>query len=99
MSHENRIPVKSTPKAVLSSDTSIDAERMQISLWQGMSPLDKARTVGRVSRSVRELSMAGIRQRYPAASEHECRLHYAMLTLGRHLACKAYPEANGLFGR
>ena len=49
--------------------------------------------------ATRELSFAGIRLRHPSASEDECRLHYALLTLGRSLACKAYPEAKALVAR
>jgi len=88
MPHQDESP------AFLTSDTSLDVERMQVALWRGMSPLEKARTVAGVSRTVRELSLAGIRQRHPAASERECRLRYAVLTLGRSLACRAYPEAD-----
>ncbi len=41
--------------------------------------------------------MAGIRQRHPQANERECFLRYAVLTLGKDLAVKAYPEAAVLF--
>jgi len=99
MPEQDEIPVKHTPSALLASDTSLDVERMQVALWRRMSPLEKARAVGRVSRTVRVLCLAGIRQRHPSASEHECRLRYALLTLGRSLACKAYPEADTLPGR
>jgi len=61
-----------------------------------MSPLDKARVVSDLSRTVRELSLAGIRQRHPSASERECQLRFAVLTLGRELACRVYPEAAAL---
>ena len=91
--------MKHRPNAVLASDTSPDIERMQIALWCRMSPMEKARAVGHVSRSVRELALAGIRHRHPDASEQECRLRYAVLTLGRTLACAAYPEASSLSGR
>ena len=66
---------------------------MQVALWARMSSTEKAKTVGAVSRTVRELSLAGIRRRHPSASENECRLRYAILTLGRSLALEAYPEA------
>ena len=82
--------------ALLAPDTSSEVQRMQVGIWRRMSPLEKAEAVGQVSRSVRELSLAGIRQRYPSASERECRLRYALLTLGRSLACSAYPEADAI---
>jgi len=86
--------MKQASAALLGADTPADLQRMQIMLWRGMPPLEKARAVGQVSRRVRELSLAGIRQRHPSASEHECRLRYALLTLGRSLACRAYLDAD-----
>ena len=91
--------MKNTSRAILASDTAPEAERTQVALWRGMSPIEKARAVGQISRTVRDLSLAGIRQRHPSDSERECRLRYALLTLGRTLACKAYPEAGVLSGR
>jgi hypothetical protein len=87
----------SVESAVLASDTCREAERIQIELWRRMSPLDKARTVSEISRAVQELSLAGIRQRHPGASERECMLRLAVLKLGRTLAFQAYPEAAALF--
>jgi hypothetical protein len=86
-------------RALLSADTSADAQRVQIELWRRMSPLRKARAVGELSRSVRDLSMAGIRMRHPGASERECRLRLAVLTLGRSVACRVYPDASALSTR
>ncbi len=91
--------MKQDSDAVLTSDTSRDVERMQLALWRRMSPPEKARAVAGASRSVRELSLAGIRHRHPRASEQECLLRYAVLVLGRTLACAAYPEAANLFDR
>ena len=91
--------MKQKPSAVLASDTSPHVERMQVAIWRRMSPLEKAQAVSRVSRNVRDLSLSGIRERHPSATEHECRLRYAVLTLGRSLACEAYPEAGALRGR
>jgi len=85
--------------ALLSSDTSPEAERAQIVLWQRMSPLEKLRAVTEISRAVQQLSLAGIRQRHPDASERECMLHLAILKLGHRLACQVYPEAARLSGR
>ena len=98
MPPQDEIPVTRAESALLASDSSPEVERIQLALWRRMSPLEKAQAVGQVSRSVRELSLAGIRVRHPSASEHECRLRYAMLTLGRSLAGKAYPEVKTLPG-
>ena len=61
-----------------------------------MTPLEKARTVSALTRAVQELSLVGIRQRYPHASEHECLLRLAELKLGRQLTELAYPDAAAL---
>jgi hypothetical protein len=98
MRYEDDTAKRKARRAHLALDTSLEAQRMQVALWRGMSPLEKAQAVGRVSRKVRELSLEGIRQRNPSASERECRLRYALLTLGRSLACKAYPEADTIPG-
>jgi hypothetical protein len=86
-------------KALLSADTSYDAEAIQIELWRRMSPVDKARAITNASRAAQELSLAGIRLRHPDASERECRLRLAALKLGTGLTLRVYPEAAALFGR
>jgi hypothetical protein len=83
---------------LLSSDTTRAAERVQVELWRRMSPMDKARAVSGISRAVQKLSLLGIRQRHPGASERECALRLAMLKLGRDLTYEAYPEARALLG-
>ena len=83
-------------RSALSMDTSPDVQRLQAGLWRRMSPLEKARAVSEITRTVQELSLAGIRQRHPGASERECMLRLAMLKLGPALACQVYPEASDL---
>lgn len=61
-----------------------------------MSAAQKAETVATLSRGVRDLALAGIRQRYPDATAREQFLRLAMLTLGRELAAAAYPEIDRL---
>jgi hypothetical protein len=91
-------PDERTAGAVLSSDTSLDAERLQVGLWRRMSPLEKARSVSEISRAVRDLSLVGIRRRHPGATDRECMMRFAMLTLGRELASQVYPETVALSG-
>jgi hypothetical protein len=98
MRHEDENSLRRTSGASLASDTSFDVQRMQIALWRQMSPLEKAHAIGQVSLAVRELSLVGIRQRHPTVSERECLLRYALLTLGRSLAFRAYPEAHTIPG-
>jgi hypothetical protein len=93
MSHEDP-----PARAVLSADTSPEAERLQIELWRRMSPVKKKSPVNGLSRSALELSLAGIRLRHPGASEHECWLRLALLTLGRSVASRVYPDLSLLSG-
>lgn len=57
-----------------------------------MTAAQKAETVASLSRSVRDLALAGIRQRYPGVTPREQFLRLAILTLGLDLARRAYPE-------
>lgn len=49
-----------------------------------------------LTRAVYDLALAGVRQRHPHASPREQFLRLAVLTLGRDLACRAYPEIAAL---
>jgi len=84
---------------LLASDTARHAQRLQVALWRRMTPLEKVRAVSDTSRAVQELSLVGIRRRYPGASERECMLRLAALTLGWSLASEVYPELSSLEGR
>ena len=85
--------------ALLASDTSIEAERVQVEAWRRMSPLAKVRAVTDISQAVQRLSLSGIRSRHPDASDDECMLRLAVLKLGRQLACQVYPAVAGFSGR
>jgi hypothetical protein len=85
--------------AVLASDTSLEAERTQVEMWRGMSPIEKLHAVSESTQAVLQLSLAGIRLRHPEANDEECRVRLAILKLGRELACQVFPEAARLRGR
>ncbi len=61
-----------------------------------MSSIEKAELINNASRAVRDLAIAGLRERYPQASERELVARYAAVTLGRELARRAYPELDRL---
>ena len=84
--------------AALSRDTSRQAEDMQVELWRGMSPLLKVQAVSALTHSVLQLSLTGIRQRFPGATDSECKIRLARLTLGSDLAERVYPESSKLSG-
>lgn len=80
------------PRQSLSPDTPPDVERLQIEGWRRMTAADKAAIVSGLTQAVYELARAGIRHRYPNASEREQFLRLAIASLGPDLARKAYPE-------
>lgn len=80
----------------LAADTAVEIEARQIAEWRCMSPADKAALVTGLTNATFVLARAGLRRRYPAASEHELFLRMAVLTLGRELAERAYPDAGSL---
>ena len=80
----------------LADDTSSDAERHQIELWRRMTPTQKLALVSSASRSVQAMAAAGVRQRYPRASDREIFLRLAVLRLGHQLALEVFPEVENL---
>jgi len=49
-----------------------------------------------MTRAVNELALAGIRHRYPNASERECFLRLAAVRLGVDNVRRIYPDASAL---
>ena len=72
------------------SDTSPDAERVQIELLRRTSPARKLELVGQLNETVRAFALAGLRLRHPDASPEELRRRLADLVLGPELAAKVY---------
>ena len=84
--------------AILSQDTSVHAERLQIEAWRRMSPLEKAEIVSQATSDTLTLALSGIRQRHPDASERECFIRLAALRLGPTLVREVYPDASQILG-
>jgi hypothetical protein len=80
----------------LADDTTPDIEARQIEGWRRLSDADKAQVIASLSRGVRAMALAGIRDRHPDASPREQFLRLALLTLGTELARQAYPEIDRL---
>jgi hypothetical protein len=80
----------------LAADTPVEVEARQIEEWRRMSPAKKAALVAGLTNATFVLARAGLRQRYPDASDRELFLRLAVLTLGPDLAQRAYPDAVGL---
>jgi hypothetical protein len=84
--------------AILSRDTSADVERLQVKAWRRMSPLEKAGIMSQATSDASTLALAGIRQRYPGASDRECFIRLAALQLGPALVRQVYPDASQILG-
>ena len=80
----------------LADDTPRDIEQRQIEGWRRMTAHEKARLIVALSQATRDMALAGIRDRHPQASPREVFLRLAILTLGRDLAGRAYPEIDRL---
>ena len=78
----------------LYSDTHPQMESLQIQLWRQASPTRKMHMLAQLNASVHTLALAGLRSRYPQASETELRRRLADLLLGKELARKVYGEMN-----
>jgi hypothetical protein len=81
---------------VLSKDTSWSAEQSQVQIWRGLTTVQLAELIAGASNAARTLAIAGLRDRYPAASDRELIVRYAALTLGLPLARQVYPELDHL---
>ena len=75
------------------SDTSPEAERVQIEGHRSLTVWRKLQIVCDLTMTVRKLAMAGLRERFPNAAPEELHRRLATLCLGRELAAKVYgPE-------
>jgi hypothetical protein len=76
------------------SDTSPEAERVQIEILRAMPSWRKFQLLNDLIVTGRKLALAGLRERFPGASGDELRRRLATLLLGPELAAKVYgPES------
>lgn len=73
-----------------SPDTSPEAERVLIELLRQAPTWRRLQLADRMSSTVRNLSLAGLRARHPRASEAELRRRFADIHLGPELAAQVY---------
>jgi hypothetical protein len=73
----------------LCNDTSLTAERVQIEILRNMPPWRKALQVADDWDSAKALSLAGLRTRYPEASNADLHQHFVRLVLGEELYTQA----------
>ena len=77
--------------AVLSRDTTAQAEHTQVAIWREMSGPERARAINGACAAMRAFAFAGLRARHPEASERKLLALYVELTAGPDLARRAYP--------
>lgn len=79
------------PEAALPKDTSVDAARVQIAVWQGKSMDRRVRAAVSMSEAVWRNCEAGIRRNHPEYSPREVRLAALRLRLGEETFARAFP--------
>lgn len=87
-------PSRRAGEAVLSGDTSREAEQIQVRVWRSMSPADKAGQIVGAWRAARLLAFAGLRERHPHAGPAELVGRLADITLGCPLARRVYASVD-----
>jgi len=81
-----------------SPDTHPEVERYLFDRLRSLPPWRKAEMLSASTLAAYELAMAGLRQRYPAATAAEMRKRYAALVLGREVSIALFgwdPEREG----
>ena len=74
----------------LSADTAPYIEQMQMERLRQMPVWRKLMLVGEMNRTVRDLALAGLRQRYPHDTPAQRQRRLADLVLGPDLAARVY---------
>jgi hypothetical protein len=78
------------------SDTSPDAEKMQIEIFRRMGPEKRLRSAAHLSETCRTLLQKGIRKRHPTYTEEQVKLAVIRCLLPEDLFLKAYPDARDI---
>ena len=76
-------------------DTPPQAERVLIDLLRQAPGWRKLEMVGQMNQAMREVMLAGLSRRHPAASANELRRRMAHLLFGSDLATRAYGPLPG----
>ncbi len=75
------------------TDTSADAERVQIEILRSMPSWRKLQLWNDLNMAMRQVALAGLHERFPSATSQELRRRLATILLGPELAARAYgPE-------
>ncbi len=78
--------------AAIPADTTRDAHRVQLAIYQKLGGAGRLAIACQLTETVRQMALAGIRDRHPDYEEDQVRLAYARLTLGDNLVRAAWPD-------
>jgi hypothetical protein len=68
------------------TDTSHDAERLQLEMFRRMSPTERIRKVCQLSTTLRRMALTAIDRRHPGLDEREKRLRFIEISYGKALS-------------
>jgi hypothetical protein len=76
---------------VSSGDTSREAAEFQLQAWQRLGAEARVEMVAQLSEQIREISLAGIRQRHPGYTDDQARRALLRLVVGDELVLTTWP--------
>ena len=88
--HSSRLEGDSRATLLHVEDTSPAADARYHELLRAMPPERRLEAAMRLSRAVRELAMAGLRDRFPQADERELRVRLTVRLYGRQAAVRLF---------
>lgn len=77
--------------AFTSGDTSAEAAAVQLAAWRRLGPEARVAMAAHLSDDIRQVSLAGIRQRHPDYTDDEVRRALLRLIVGDALTRAAWP--------
>jgi len=78
--------------AEISTDTSVEAQRVQDEVYRKLGPHGRLATMFQLNEMVRGIAMAGIRDRHPEYDDEQVKLALARLQFGDALVLAAWPD-------
>jgi len=87
---------KEIPDMRRTSDTTFEAEQVQLEIFRRMGPEKRLQCVIALSQACRELLKEGVRRRHPEYNERQITLAVARLMLPEKLFLAAYPEGRDI---
>ena len=77
---------------IVPKDTTIEAARVQFSIFRKMGMEGRARMAIKLSNELRSIIESGVRQRHPDYDENMVRLAATRIAIGEELFRQAYPD-------